>query len=160
MYTHILTSSQEVLIVLHKVWGQHQGVVAVERWLQLIPLRCPTQNKHRNQFRKRISKGQMYITVSSWAIMDSNSPQPCRTSISQISCELHGLYSSVHIIIEHVQSDQKAILRATPACFHFLRSVTSIIALRLSSASGSVASCDINHLLALIKAPYTVSCFM
>jgi len=66
--------------------------------------------------------------------MDSNWTQPCRTSISQISCELHELYSSVHIIIEHVQSDQKAILRATPACFHFIRSVTSIIALRLSSA--------------------------
>lgn len=73
MHTHslVLTASQEVLIVLHQVWGLHQGVAAAERRLQLIPLWCSTQNKHRNQFRKHISKNQMYSTVSYWAIMDS-----------------------------------------------------------------------------------------
>lgn len=31
-------TSQKILIVLHQVWSQHQGVVGVEGWLQFIPL--------------------------------------------------------------------------------------------------------------------------
>lgn len=34
-------TSQKILIVLHQVWGQHQGVVGVEGWLQFIPLWGP-----------------------------------------------------------------------------------------------------------------------
>lgn len=37
-------TSQEILIVLHQVWGLHQRVVGAEGRLQFIPLWCPVPN--------------------------------------------------------------------------------------------------------------------
>lgn len=47
-------TGQKILIVLHQVWGQHQGVVRVEGWLQLIPLWSPAPKKKINYETDRI----------------------------------------------------------------------------------------------------------
>ena len=40
-----LTADEEILVVLHQVRRQHQGMVGVERGLQLVPLWGPAQQR-------------------------------------------------------------------------------------------------------------------
>lgn len=56
-------TSQKILIVLHQVWGQHQGVVGVEGWLQLIPLWSPAP-KCKSTMRLTASQALFFLTQS------------------------------------------------------------------------------------------------
>ena len=85
-------TSQKVLMILHQVRGQHQGMVGVEWWLQLIPLWSPAR-RHKSSkglgSTRHVPKDEVVITA-----LPRQSPAGPWTGVELERCVIADLLSS------------------------------------------------------------------